>query len=271
MKLPVLLPFARSPLEGRRPLAAHVRVMFARLVWVSFAVGILGGLAFVGRQIDFFARRSEFFRIEDLHISGASPVLDKSIRALIGEMRYQGEDNLLLLGIQSTEQRIVELPRVRRASVRKEFPHALRIEIEERMPLVAAYTGTLFWIDEDGVLLGPATPGEVIESGVPLLTGLEGSRFYPGMRIEQPNLLETLAAIRFLDEHDPELGRKFDEWNLTSTGEVIGILNHGVEVRFGDADPAVRLPVLASILETHSDLDRYTYFDLRFGSKVFVF
>lgn len=268
MKLPAFLTSRSRGRTPKYPFEQRVRLYAIRggLLLLVSAAGV--GLFALGLRADAFVRKSDFFRIQDLVITGATPQLEREVRILVDALKQEGENNLFLLSTDEVERRVEELPRVRSASAAKELPHTLRVKLDERVPLIAGLAGGLFWLDEEGVLIDRATPREVAEAGLPILTGLRGSRFHPGMKLEQPRLDETLRAILFLKEKDPELGRQFAEWHLNSRDEVVGILKPGVEVRFGSADPLVRLPALSAVLREKPEIRDSTYLDLRFESQV---
>lgn len=225
------------------------------------------GFTWLGLRVDRFIRASDFFTIENVEIFEASEVVQGEIRQIVSNLKAGGEDNLLLMRKGQWRMRIEALPRVRSALLRRHFPGTLQIKIEERKPLVAANAGGLFWIDRDGVLLAKAGVSEIAKAGVPVLTGLRGPSLTPGVQVRQPMLKETLGTIRFLREREPELGARFAEWHLNSSDEVVGVLRKGLEVRFGQGDPAEKLALLATLLDEVDALEDSRYLDLRFDAQ----
>jgi cell division septal protein FtsQ len=269
-----LLPFLKLRPRSRAPklpFDQRVRLYAVRSVLAVVFFAAAAGLFALGQRADAFVRKSDFFRIENVLVQGASQPVEQEIRAAIGDLETEGESNLFFLDTTEAEVRIEQLPRVRDAKIQKELPRTLTVTVEERTPLVAGLAGGLFWLDEHGVLIDRASSREVAASRLPILTGLRGSRFVPGMQLDQPGLAETLQTIRFLQENDPDLASRFAEWHLNTQNEIIGIMKPGVEVRFGAGDPLQRLPALSAVLAAKPELKESTYLDLRFDSQVVAY
>lgn len=267
MKLRSLLPSRPSGRTHPAPFRERAHRLGLRLLFFVGFIGVAAGLFALGIRADRFVRKSDFFVIDEVAVRGASPGLEQQIRNLVGQIKEEGDTNLLLLSAGETKSRVEGLPRVRSASVHKELPKTLKIDVVERRPLIAGLAGDFYWLDEEGFLLDTATAKEVAEAGIPVLTGLRGSPFKLGKRLDQPRLTETLEAVRFLKERDPELGAQFSEWNINSQNEIVGILKQGVEVRFGATDPLERFAALEAVLQKKKNLRDYTYLDLRFDSQ----
>lgn len=230
------------------------------------------GLYSLGLRFHLFVTDSDFFKLTEIEIGGASELVSGEIEDLVFESaEAEGGWTLFDLSIAEARDQIESLPRVKIAEIRKIYPGTLKVEIQERRPLVAANSGGLFWVDSEGVLLDWAAPSDVADHGGPILTGLRSARFLPGVQLEQPLLAETLQTISYLEKNDRELGRRFSEWHLNAEDEVVGILKEGVEVRFGANSPLSRLAMLASVLREKEDLRSLTYFDLRFESQVIYY
>jgi cell division septal protein FtsQ len=75
--------------------------------------------------------------------------------------------NLLVLDTAPLAARIRSLPWVKDARIRKSLPSSLRVDFTVRLPMAVLDRGTLFLVDEEGVLLGPAGPAAA--GGLPVL------------------------------------------------------------------------------------------------------
>lgn len=272
LKLPFSVQRKRpTKAASRPPFAERFRRLLLIPVYLLIASAALATLFVLGHELQTFVRDSNFFAIENIEVHGATPGLTEEIVAAVESLRTHGDDNLLLFNLDNARFKIRNLPRVREARLRREFPQTLHIEVKERRPLLAANFKDLYWVDEEGVLLGKATPAEIADAGVPILTGLRGSNSYAGMRLDQPRLPDVLMTVSIMLETNPELARQFAEWNLSPRDEVTGILRQGVEVRFGQSAPQEKLAVLETVLRRTPDLQQTTYFDLRFENQVVYF
>ncbi len=271
MKLPVLTRLWRRVYARPFSFVHFIRRLPIVLATAFAGFGCLVIIAMIGLRFERFVRESQYFQVEKIEIVGASESLEAEIRAAIENPDVKKDGNLLLMRMPRVRYEVEVIPRVRSYHVAKVFPRTLRIEVQERKPLAAVNVGAFYWMDREGHLLGEAAAGEVVASKSPIITGVRGSRFRAGMKIEQPMLGEALATIEFLEEFDLALLRHFAEWHLTPENELTGILREGVEVRFGEGDPLKRLPILATALRAKPDWERYTYMDLRFESQVVYF
>jgi cell division protein FtsQ len=268
MKMPVFSA-PRRELSPEPPRFAHYARRAPAMLGMLLVAAAFAVVTFVvaGRADDFL-RRSDFFEVRQIRIDGASEVLGDQVRDVIAQLKGRGEINLLTFNIERASFQVQNLPRVRQVQFRRIFPHTLAVDIEERQPLTVANVGELFWIDREGVLLGRAEARDAALIRTPILTGLRGNRFYTGLRVEQPRLVELLEAVDFLHSHSPQLAEKFSEWNLNPQDEITGILRDGVEVRFGERPLLERLPVLDALFAHRTDIAKFTYVDLRFDSQI---
>lgn len=271
MKLSAVFPAGDAPSSPFKTTAAPARKGFAAfLSLVSLSLIILG-LCALGGRFDRFLRRSEYFEIARVRVEGASPELEARIREIVGDMR-KDRDNLLMFQVRHARFWLDALPLIGEVKIEKAFPDSLIIKVRERERVAVINVGDFYWIDRDGVILSKAQPAEVAKARAAPVTGLRAARFAPGVKLEQPRLQETLETIRFLKKTDPQLLARFAEWHISPRDEVVGVLEEGVEVRFGDADPITRLPALVTALKAkEGELARLTYLDLRFEKQVVYF
>ena len=112
---------------------------------------------------------SRLFALERVEVDGRPrhpEEIEGALAALLGH-------NLLALDLDEAAERVQALPRVRSASVKRVFPHALRVLVVERAPAARALiAGTVQVVDETGAALGPAGPE--LADDLPVLVGLEG-------------------------------------------------------------------------------------------------
>lgn len=268
MKLPSL-PRRR----GRRAARPRTYREIARLwAWRTFALAsvcvVAAGSLAIGSRINLFIRYSDFFALENIEVAGATPKLTAQVRDVVLSLRDRGENNVLFFDTERALFQIRNLPRVKRARAEKKFPDTLTIIVVERIPTAAANFDGLYWIDEEGILIDRAPATEIAARGMPIVTGLTGPRAYPGLQVKQGRLVDVLETVRVLNEGAPRSALHFSEWHLSGQSEIVGILDPGVEVRFGNRHPLGRMAVLEAALRELPDLDRIRYVDLRFDSQV---
>ncbi|MCA1619192.1 MAG: FtsQ-type POTRA domain-containing protein [Acidobacteria bacterium] len=116
----------------------------------------LGLLGYLGYRT---AVSASFFKVKAVDVAGATRASREDIRAEVLRLSNAGawQSDLEVIA-----KELRGMPWVRDAVVTRVLPDGLRVRVTEREPRVIARTsgGKLIWVDEDGVSLGAATPGE---------------------------------------------------------------------------------------------------------------
>ncbi|MCA1591574.1 MAG: FtsQ-type POTRA domain-containing protein [Acidobacteria bacterium] len=123
---------------------------------LSLAI-IVGVLVFAGYRA---AAAASFFQVRSVDVEGTSRASRDEIRSAV--QRMAGATGVWRADLDTISKDLRELPWVRTAVVSRVLPSGLRVRVTEREPRMIARTsqGRLVWVDDDGVTLGAATPGE---------------------------------------------------------------------------------------------------------------
>jgi len=135
------------------------------LLWhlVPAALLVLGGI----RGIRHLAS-STSFALETVEVQGALRTTPTAIAARL--QPFLG-DNLPELDLEEVAARVAQDPWVLQASVKRVFPHTLRVIVTERTPAAwAVLDGLVQLVDETGVAIGPVGSDA---REFPVLTGLD--------------------------------------------------------------------------------------------------
>jgi cell division septal protein FtsQ len=98
--------------------------------------------------------------------------------------------NLLALKPAQVEQALATHPWIARATLTRQWPHRVRLQIQEREPIALVQAGEqLCYVDQRGHLFKPLSPGDPHD--FPIITGLPREFFSP----RQGALPETMARI----------------------------------------------------------------------------
>jgi len=108
------------------------------------------------------------FRIETLQVSGNRTLTSATVLATAG---LSMEASLIGLDLEAARARILSHPRVREASLRRQFPGTLVVEIVERVPCVIVRADRDYLVDAEGAIVAEAAAGA--RSDLPVLTGVE--------------------------------------------------------------------------------------------------
>jgi cell division protein FtsQ len=143
------------------------RTILCTLGLLSVA-GLCLGLVLLYHQL----LTSSFFCIKDIkniEIVGARRLTPE----VILHLAHLGPDtNLLALRPGRVEQALMAHPWIARAELTREWPHRIKLRIQEREPVALVQLGEeLYYIDRQGGLFHPLSPGD--PHNFPVITGLK--------------------------------------------------------------------------------------------------
>lgn len=205
------------------------------------------------------ALRSPLLDVDEVAVAGATRTEPAAVRAALGIARG---DQLMDLDLRAAGERVVALPWVREAEVRRGVDGLVTVTVVERTPVavIEGATGSHL-VDGDGRVLAPVgaappTTPLVTIAGVP-------ADVAPGDQLPR-HLAEVLAVAARLSELAPGAVT-----SLTAGDGLRGALAGGGEVRFGDAGSLdAKLRSLVTVLE-QVDLACLAVLDVRLpGSPV---
>jgi cell division septal protein FtsQ len=226
----------------------------------------LGVLAYVGYRT---AVSASFFKVKDVNIEGASRASREEIRAAVTRLSQAG---VWQADLEAISGELKNLPWVRDAVVTRVLPAGLRVRVTEREPRVIsrASTGRLAWVDDDGVLLGAASPdGQDF-----FVRGLEEARTPDAVKHNRVRV--ALARELSGDWAQAGLSKRVSEVNLESLDDVRVQLagdDASIEVRLGKEDYAKRLRQALEVLDAQRGTARapfITYVDVSQGKRAVI-
>ena len=168
---------------------------------VGLCVGLL---VFAGYSA---AASASFFQLKTVEVEGAARASREEIKGMVA--RAVGADGVWNSDLDGLSRGLRELQWVRAAYVQRVLPSGVRVRVVEREPRMVARNaaGRLYWVDEEGVALGPAAPDE----GVFFLRGLEEDGDDGARRRNR----ERMALVLRLK----------DDWEKTSLSERVSEVN----------------------------------------------
>jgi cell division protein FtsQ len=191
-------------------------------------VVIGGGLWYGVRHAGpgFIQRVDQFFEIRNVEIPEGQRVPRDEVLALLDLAPGRG---LLRADPKELAQAVAAHPWVRRAEVRRVFPHTLVVDMEERVPVAVLRTGggRDFLLDKDARLLIEGIPEA--DEGLPVLTGVDYVKAIFGVGETVERMRSGIALVSLLDQAG--VGRT--EVDLRLPGELVAYYS-GVRLRFGD-------------------------------------
>ncbi len=214
-----------GPDFARRRLRARLR-RFRPLLYAAAVTALVG----TGVWLLWFSSALE---IREVEVTGNGTLsaarVEKVARAPLGEP-------LISVDLDAMEQRVEAIASVRSASVSRAWPHTVRIDVVERVPVAVVSRGVgLQAVDEDGYLFGSyaSEPNDL-----PVI------RTAPDVRREA--LAEAAAVIGSLRA---DIAAKVRHVDVQTVDRIVLRLKDGRRVTWGSADDsAQKAEVLAELL-----------------------
>ena len=229
----------------RRAAGTALRVVVRVGLCAGLAYGVLVGV----REGYAYATTSPRFEIRALEFRPTAHVDDTRLRELLA---LPPGTNILALELDELALRVTEEPWVARAVVNRELPDALRVEIEEHVPVAVLAAGGMLLVAAAG------EPFKQLESGergqLPVITGIDAAALLAdpeGTRALVARAIETIAA--YAEKRRPLLS----EVHVDAAGGVtLYTSNVGSQLRVGRGDVRValgRFDALRAALGDESD------------------
>jgi cell division protein FtsQ len=201
-------------------------------------------------------RKSSFVAVEHVHVRGLEGPQAQAIEAALdGAASHM---STLAVNAAALRAAVASFPVVRSVSAIPSFPHGLRIEVIEQLPVAAlTIAGQRTALAADGVVLGPG----LITGSLPALSEGQGIVPQVGRHVQGASLLAELAILGA----EPKPLARFDARVFTgSRGEGLTVaMRDGLLVYFGDATrPHAKWLSLARVLADPSSAGA-TYIDVR--------
>lgn len=188
----------------------------AKVIFIAIVINLTISAAYFAEK---YIRRSAYFSVNLLHVSGNSLLGSSSIVSASGVKRGQ---NIFDTDIDYIHRRVTSIPWVKWAKVEKVYPNKISIAIVERRPTAVIKTGISgFIIDDEGVLLSSdiawkggslpviadintpllLKPGDAltdyrIKTAISLIKALQGAGFDREYQIDGRDLMRPVMLLK---------------------------------------------------------------------------
>lgn len=197
-------------------------------------------------------RRSSFVAVQRVQITGVHGPDARAVQSAL-EQAAHGMSTLDV-SVSALRAAVAPLRVVRAVRVAPHFPHGLRIDVSEQLPVAAlTVAGVRTAVAADGVVLGP----QLLSGSLPSVSGW--SEPTPGERVSGANLRAALAVMGAA----PSLLAKHAERLFVGAKGITVAMHNGLLVYFGDASrPHAKWLALARVLADSSSAGA-SYVDVR--------
>ena len=212
----------------------------------------LGLLAYLGYRT---AVSASFFKVRSVDVAGASRASREEIRESVLRLSNAG---VWQADLDVIARELRELPWVRDAVVTRVLPDGLRVRVSEREPRIIsrASNGKLVWVDDEGVLLGAASP----EENDFFVLGLDESRTPEAAKHNRVRVNVARELTREWEQAG--LTKRVSELNLGDLDDVrvqLAGQDAAVEVQLGREDFGKRFRQALEVLDAHRQTPRGPY------------
>ncbi len=219
---------------------------------------LLGSLAILGYGA-FWVWNSPFFKITEVEVVGTNRIAAGTVietTGILGESMFNAD-------LAAAQRELYKEPLVYGVRMERDWPHTIRITIEERRPWGTwEQSGVDYTIDRDGVVLGvgPAP------AGAPVIRSSEPGNRVQGDRVDYQ---AVDAAAEIYEKLPRQLGTTVAEVAFVQGKGVQVTTTNGLTALFGDSSSiSYKLSVWAALsAEAQARRINYTTIDLRYGNR----
>lgn len=229
-----------SPLVARLPRPAEaldacgraLRRAAPSLVVLAVIAAVVGGLALGHR----FLTTSRRFAVADIEVRGSTVLTADELRALLPIRRG---DNVFRAATGEAEDTLRALPWVASARVRRELPHTIVVELEERRAAALVAADELYLVDAAGRPFKRAALDRGEGKGLPVVSGVPRELYgrapdEAAARVRRG--LDVLAAWQAPAERPGAARPAAGEVAVDGRGATIFTYDDAVAVRLGAAE-----------------------------------
>ena len=193
------------------------------------------------------------FAVADIRVSGNRETSEIDV---IGQLDLSGYTSLIGLDADKVRSDVEMLPWVRSARVRKVYPDALDISIEEREAFAVWQHGeALTVVQADGQKIAPFAGGNA--ASLPLIVGSGAPE-------------QASAFVRLVAQY-PDVARRATAYSLVAGRRWDIRLDNGVTVKLPERAPEAALAELVALDRQHALLSRgVASVDLRIADRIAV-
>lgn len=153
---------------------------------VAAAIAVMG-LVFVSGY--YWLTGCSYFRAESVEITGAERLDQKQI---LEAAKISKGVNILSVNLSTARKRLLALPWVAEAEIRRDLPDAFAISVTEHRPVAVIGLGSRFLVNSSGEIFKEADSGEFEE--LPLITGAKYRDWEDGDNTEK-KVAESVMSV----------------------------------------------------------------------------
>ncbi len=201
-----------------------LRVFIITLIPVTIA-----GAIFLSLSAYLFLRGASFLNLKEVEIKGNKRVSTNEILAIA---ELEDAPNILSLDIRALNRRLGQHPWIEKAMIKRVFPDGIQIVIRERNPMAVIHLGSLYYVDEKGVIFDQAEGDD--KADYPILTGIKRENLENGEKKARMLLERALYLLKMTHNEKILPYRSISQIHLDrAVGLLVYTIDKGTEIRMG--------------------------------------
>jgi cell division protein FtsQ len=178
-----------------------------------------------------FITTSQRFAVRAIEVHGNEAVTTAELHALLA---VAPGDNIFAIELGAMTRAIESDPMIARASVRRELPGTLIVEVEENQPAALVELGGLYLADREGRVFKRAAIERGEGRGLPVITGLSRAAYVSEPEAVHAEIREALGAAELYQSGE-------DAFERPALGEINLHRRHGITFTTYESAVALRV------------------------------
>ncbi len=204
--------------------------------------------------------------VEGAHLVPAQEIFSAAAIASKSPM-YGGVD------LFEVRRKILLQPFIKTVAVLRQYPDALRIRVEERVPIASVNNGQLLYVDTEGILMPFQSLAASLD--LPIISNVDGLKaMKPGEPCANTELHEAIALLQTAQAIDTSLFHFISEVNMNGGKDImLYSTDVGVPIIVGRGDIGKKLVTLQAFWSNFvksGTSQALRYIDLRYEDQVVV-
>jgi len=220
-----------GPRRSMTGLVFNLRV-FKVLLIICGCLAAGAGVGAGAKALWSWVTHSPYLSIQEVEIRTGERVSPAEVRMLAD---ISEGDNILGFSLVDCVESIQIHPWVKKASVMRQLPDRVVIEIKERDPAAMVSLGTLYYADEDGEIFKKVMPGDDMD--YPVITGLNLRDVVEDKKDIEPLIKMSLEIVELSRSSEVLPFSRVSEIHVNRVrGATLVRAGDGMRIRFGKTD-----------------------------------
>jgi len=245
-----------------------IRGFLKKTVRLTAVIVVVSLIFLVCFELYGFIGKTTFVRLERIEISGIKKLTRDEI---LSAASVKPGDDLLGMRLSRMGEQLTKNPWIASVRVRRNFPHSLFIDIQERQPVAVVSMGYLYYLDSRGEIFKPLQEGDSLD--FPVITGLAEDDLIRDPAGAKETLKGVLALLQQLKQE--RLGISLADISELhydkGFGYTLFTMDRGLPIRLGTEDFNDKLERLAKVYsQLQPQMPNLEYIDLDYSDRIVV-